>query len=124
MAMLTGFESRLGLTRGDVTVALFLSTAAFIGFLYTTFFEERETMQQRRTLHALVARHDSILGVRNQERLVSTQEVEVALASADSAPAWQPLTVEDAKIDRQQATLREASSPRGKPAPAGPVNIS
>jgi competence protein ComEA len=122
MGLLTGFESRLGLTRGDVTVALFLSIAAFAGFIYTTFFEERESFQQRQKLHTLVARHDSILAIRNHERIVTTSEVESAVAVSDSAPAWEPLTAADAAIDRKEKVAQAAS--RGKEAPSGPVNIN
>ena len=124
MGLLTGFESRLGLTRGDVTVALFLSIAAFLGFVYTTFFEERETVQQRRKLHALVARHDSILAVRNGERQVTVEEVETALAATDSAEPWKPLTIADAGRDEKENRARARSSSGGKEKPSGPVNIN
>ena len=124
MGLTTSFESKLGLTRGDVTVALFLSVAALLGFVYTTFFEERETLVERRKLHALVARHDSILGVRNAERAVRTRDVEAAVAPADTAATWEPLTAVDAAKDHQEKKAREAASPGAREKQSGPVNIN
>jgi competence ComEA-like helix-hairpin-helix protein len=124
MGLTTSFESRLGLTRGDVTVALFLSLAAFLGFIYTTFFEERETLLERRKLHALVERHDSILGVRNTERTVRTREVEAAVAVSDTATAWEPLTAADAAKDHREKAVREAASPGARERSSGPININ
>ncbi len=46
MKLLTTLESKLGLTRPDVTVALFTVLTAFVGFLYTHFFDNREEQRQ------------------------------------------------------------------------------
>lgn len=120
MAFVSKLESKLGLTRADITVALFVAATTLAGFVYATFFDDRSTVAAHRELLALVARHDSILASYREQRL---RELRRALAPADSVPSWRPLTSEDEAAEEQAA--RSARSGGGaKAPPSGPVDLN
>jgi competence ComEA-like helix-hairpin-helix protein len=85
MRFFLDLDSKLGITRSDVTVLLFLTAAALAGFLYTTFLDRRPPSVEGRELRALIHRHDSILYARQHQALA-----ELDSARADSIPAWNP----------------------------------
>lgn len=110
-------ESRLGLTRGDVTVALFLSLTAIGGFIYTTFLENPAEFRRRTELYSLIARSDSTVNARSgpHDRFVASTH------DSDSvARAWDPLNEDDLLAEgtdgsgRIELTLEEAA----------PININ
>lgn len=82
MKLLTKLESRLGLTRADVTVALFLSATALTGFAYTQFFDQGRRTAHYHDLLALQRHYDSVMNARQQAQ---TGSVGKALALLDSA---------------------------------------
>ncbi|MGE3800964.1 MAG: ComEA family DNA-binding protein [Candidatus Kapaibacterium sp.] len=89
MPFIQHLESRFGLTRGDVTVALFLAFAACGGAVYTELIEDNQTFRQRTELAALINRSDSVTAAR-----------EAYLAGAfasdsDSVARWDPLSEEE-----------------------------
>ncbi|MDB5032982.1 MAG: hypothetical protein JWQ98_223 [Chlorobi bacterium] len=85
MRFFLDLDSKLGITRSDVTVLLFLTVAALAGFIYTTFFDRRPPAVEAAELRALVHRHDSILDARQRQALAGLDSVRV-----DSIPAWSP----------------------------------
>jgi competence ComEA-like helix-hairpin-helix protein len=128
MSLLTKLESRIGLTRGDVTVTLFVALAALAGFIYLTFFDSRPPDVAHQEMLALTVRHDSIVAARKQARLNAIANVAAPADSShsnDSAAVWQPLTAEDAAAD-DAIEKAEKPAPRrgGKDAPARPVNLN
>jgi competence ComEA-like helix-hairpin-helix protein len=133
MKFLARFESKLGLTRGDVTVALFLAGTALGGFLYATVFDPHQPDKTRHEMLALAARHDSIADAR---RNAATAHLETQLATdvsdtstaGDSIPAWQPLDDKDAARDAAQESIdrsaKGGSSSSKKSAPSAPIDIN
>jgi competence ComEA-like helix-hairpin-helix protein len=127
MPILSKLESRLGLTRGDVTVTLFIALATLGGFIYLTFFDSRSPQVEHQEMTLLAMRHDSIVAARRAARL---QAVEKAVAPADSAsadsiPQWKPLTGEDAAADEAIASVEKPSGRGGgKEKLSGPLNLN
>jgi len=117
MALLQRIETRFGLTRGDVTLTLFLSFTALVGFVYMTFFESDERLRNRTELAELVAYSDSIDRTRRaaiEDRLAlhpdSVQRVEPLtpdeLLGDQEGPRGRDLTLEEvAPIDINTASL-------------------
>lgn len=111
-------ESRFGLTRGDITVALFLAGTAIAGFVYTQFFESRQEITRRIELLRLAGRLDSTLAARN----ASVVEGFAVASDSDSVVRpWEPLdeeeVLEGASSDSRRAgklTLQDVA----------PVNIN
>jgi competence ComEA-like helix-hairpin-helix protein len=136
MALLSKLESRLGLTRGDVTVALFVALATLGGFIYITFFDSRSPAIEHQELLALTMRHDSIVAERKRTRVEAVSRIEAASDSstdrdtlsatpADSIATWKPLTAADAAIDDAIVAGRKPPSRGGsKDAPSRPVNLN
>ena len=81
-------ETRFGLTRGDVTVALFLVAAAGAGAFYTEVIEDEEEFQHRTELALLLAHNDSVVASR-ERYLVG------GFASDSVAGPWDPLSEEE-----------------------------
>jgi competence protein ComEA len=122
MARVTKLESKLGLTRGDVTVTLVLAATALGGFLYTTFVEDRGAMPAHRELMLLMRRHDSVVAAYRAERMA---EVRRLLAVADTAAPWQPTTQADVTAEELvDAVERPAGTTPGKGAPTAPVDLN
>ncbi|MBS1910972.1 MAG: helix-hairpin-helix domain-containing protein [Bacteroidetes bacterium] len=119
MAINSKLESKLGLTRGDVTVALFLAAATLAGFIYTTFFDSRERMPAHREMLALLRRHDSLINAYRASRVAELKR----LIAPDSVAAWQPLGGDDAAAD-QIAERAEGAGRGGKEKPAGPIDVN
>jgi competence protein ComEA len=122
MQVLSRLESRFGLTRGDVTVTLFLVVTALAGFIYVTFLDTRRDRADR-DLTLLFAHRDSVLAAR------AAREQALAHSLTDSAGA-QPWTPVDADEERRDSVAdeRAASASRagsgGKSLPAAPLNIN
>jgi competence ComEA-like helix-hairpin-helix protein len=117
MLRLSDLETRFGLTRADVTVALFLAATALVGFIYVTFFDTRAEPAPRELAH-LLAYRDSALAARDRAR-------RAALARLDSAAPWEPADAEDHLSDslgRRAAEHRESGT--GKAPPPAPVDIN
>ena len=87
MSPLERLRSGLGLTRGDLTVALFLSATALAGLFTTHFFEEPEEFRRRVGMARMLAVADSI------SRRGSLQGLASLLDSA--SPEWDPLRREE-----------------------------
>lgn len=121
MGLLSRFESKLGLTRSDVTVTLFIAAVTLVGFVYTTFFDDRSGTPAHRELLALMARHDSVVAAYRQARMT---ELRALLAAPDSVPAWTPPGALDAAADELGDALDRASSGSGKKLPAEPVDLN
>lgn len=131
MQLFSKLESSLGLTRGDVTVALFLACTALAGFIYTTFFDLPGGSGQRRELLELRMRHDSIVEAHRNARLAELNRskapagTSAAPVAADSLPSWQPVSSQEG--EREEAAERAARPAGGsskKEAPSGPVNLN
>lgn len=120
MAFVSMLESKLGLTRADVTVALFVAATTLAGFVYATFFDDRSSVAAHRELLALVARHDSIVASYREQRM---RELRKALAPADSAPSWRPLTSED-EVAEEQAARSERPGSGPKAPPSRPIDLN
>lgn len=125
MATLMSLESRLGITRGDITIALFLSFTALAGFVYTTWFDDRPPARERRELTELVHRHDSIVAAQRDARLKELTR-QVASTKADTVAEWQPLRQADAERDNRAEKAERPSSGSGgkKVAPPEPIDIN
>lgn len=122
MNILSRFESRFGFTHADVTVALFVAGAALVGFVYTTFFENRSLPTVRRDLLLLERRHDSIVEARRREQ---RGQLDRTLAHPDSVEQWKPLTREDSLHDaRQEASTKSTGSGGGKKPPSAPIDLN
>jgi hypothetical protein len=87
MSPLERLKSGLGLTRGDLTVALFLSATALAGLFYTHFFEEPDEFQRRVGMGRMLAVADSI------SRKGSLLGLSLLVDSA--LPEWDPLKREE-----------------------------
>ncbi len=127
-------ESRFGLTRGDVTVALFLAGTALAGFVYTTFFDSRPPSAERRELMGLRLRHDSVVEAYRKARIAELdpaqglagrgQDVADAADSDNIAP-WLPSTAAEAEMEEAvERVLRPAAGAGGKTMPSSPININ
>ena len=133
MQLFSKLESSLGLTRGDVTVALFLICTALAGLIYTTFFDLPGGRGERRELLELRMRHDSILEAHRNARLAELDRAKppagTAAAShgdaADSLSSWEPVSShEGAREDAAERAARPAASGGKKEALSGPVNLN
>ncbi len=124
MPRIPDLEQRFGLTRGDVTVALFLAATALAGFIYVTFFDERDQLA-RRDLARLVAYRDSALAARREaaERRMLGIAGADSSGGGDSLAAWEPLDEEALRRDTLRGTARAASG-GGKTLPSAPVDIN
>lgn len=101
MSLLQRMETRLGLTRADVTLALFLSSTAIVGFLYATFFEPEGNQRGRMELARLMAYSDSI---ERAERM----RIEASLSEPpDSDRDLRPLDDDDLVRDRDGLRSRD-----------------
>lgn len=96
MSFIQRIESRFGLTRGDVTVALFLAGSALFGFIYTEFFEGNDDVQSRAELLALAGRYDSVREARSQAELGGLYPHD----SDSVVRPWDPLTEEEVLRER------------------------
>jgi competence protein ComEA len=122
MPFLTNLESRFGVTRGDITITLFLVTSTIVGFIYTTFFDERPVAIAQREMRQLVARHDSIESKKRETRLA---ELEQSVVKPDTVPSWQPLTGQDAVIEERVEKAKKPAGGSGKKElPAGPIDLN
>lgn len=83
MAPLELLQTRLGLTRGDITVALFLSLAALGGVVFVEFFEKPASRRERIEMARLLVAADSIAAAHDRAGLAPVLDL------ADSA--WNPL---------------------------------
>ena len=147
MPFLTDLESRFGVTRGDITITLFLVATTIAGFIYTTFFDTRPVAMAQREMRYLVARHDSIMATQRAARLAGLERAAVrtdsgassgvsSMAPSDSAaadstirtdslPPWQPLTGEDAARDERAEKAEKPGGGSGKKeSPARPVDLN
>lgn len=89
MSFLHRMESRFGLTRGDVTIALFLAGTALAGFLYTRFFDDRDIANRREAFVRLVERHDSVNAA---HRSALAGHLKAGADSDSVVREWTPLT--------------------------------
>jgi len=128
MSIRSTIESRLGLTRGDVTVTIFIALAVVAGFIYTTFFDSRSPDVAHTEMLQLTMRHDSIMDARKRARHA---EVEKAIALSDttapidSVAEWEPLTAKDEARDEVIAKAEKPAGGRGpKDLPSRPVNLN
>ena len=106
MSFLHRLELRLGLTRGDVTVVLFLAGAALIGFVYTEFFEGRDQIESRKAFLHLVERYDSAQSAHQQ---LLAGGLRIANDSDSVARPWQPLTEQEVLEERSGSSGSEVS---------------
>ena len=90
MPLIQRLETRFGLTRGDVTIALFLAAIALCGALYTEFIEDERTFRQRTDLARLIARSDSVTHERQQRESAS-----LSFGADSTAEEWEPLSEEE-----------------------------
>jgi competence ComEA-like helix-hairpin-helix protein len=119
LSILTRIQSKTSTTRGEITVALFLASAALAGFVYVTFFETRTTLGQQHDLLRLMRRYDSTVAARKQGQHAA---LDSSLAGTDSLPPLVPLADADAVAD-SLAESHPASSSK-KTAPTAPVDIN
>lgn len=125
MPLLSRLESRFGLTRGDVTITLFLASTALFGFIYTTFFDQRTPSAERPEMLQLRMRHDSIIAAQRSLRLATMSPEVTSPGSTDTVAAWSPLTAEDKAIDDAVDRASNPSAGGGrKVIPAGPVDLN
>lgn len=128
MSIRSLIESRLGLTRGDVTITIFIALAIVAGFIYINFFDARSPEVAHGEMLQLTMRHDSIVEARKRSRRA---EVEKAIAMSDTATPidslaqWEPLTQEDEARDEAIAKVEKPASGRGpKELPSRPLNLN
>jgi competence ComEA-like helix-hairpin-helix protein len=119
LSILTRLQSRTGTTRGEITVALFLSSIALVGFVYTSFFDSRTTLAQQHDLQRLIRRYDSTVAARKQGQHAA---LDSSMARTDSLAPWVPLGDSDSVAD-SIAESRPASSSKKTP-PASPIDIN
>ncbi len=132
MQLFSKLESSLGLTRGDVTVTLFLACTALAGLIYTTFFDLPGGSGERRELVELRMRHDSILETHRAARVAELNRASSPAGTsatdhgdADSLPSWAPLSAgEGEREDAAERAARPAGGSGKKDAPSGPVNLN
>jgi competence ComEA-like helix-hairpin-helix protein len=120
MSLRARLESALGLTRGDVTLALFIAATALFGFVYLTFFDDRLPDGERLELLRLQSRYDSIVAAREREPRAAFERD----ARRDTLPTLESVLAENATEARETAS-RERSKPRGGGgAPSSPVDLN
>lgn len=136
MKLLSQVESKLGLTRADSTVALFLAATALVGFVYTTYVSRPADVQQQRELFELVARHDSIIAEEHARRRAQLQRSIAAADSVSSGTAvtseplddtvrqWVPLDSSDLELDRIELAARETPVAQPPRELKKPLNIN
>ncbi|MBC8144116.1 MAG: ComEA family DNA-binding protein [bacterium] len=112
MSIITKLESAFGATRGDVTIALFIASAALFGFFYLTFIDDRVPEHERLELLRLQQRYDSVVSARERAPLA---RFERDLAK-DSLPTLQAVLSEPAST--------ESRSARSSDLPTSPVNLN
>ncbi|HVK37849.1 MAG TPA: helix-hairpin-helix domain-containing protein [Candidatus Kapabacteria bacterium] len=112
MSIRSKLETALGLTRGDVTIALFVAFTALFGFLYVTFFDDRFPERERLELLRLQSRHDSILAVREGGTTMRPRQT----IAADSLPSLQTVLAENAAAPEPKGST--ASTRASTPAPS------
>jgi competence ComEA-like helix-hairpin-helix protein len=111
MSLRSKLETALGLTRGDVTIALFVALTALTGFLYLTFFDDRLPDRDRLELLRLQRRYDSIVAERASAPLAALHRD----VTADTLPALATVLEENAAIPEPKPARRAGA---GAPAPA------
>lgn len=116
MSLRSKLETALGLTRGDVTIALFVAATALFGFVWLTFFDDRLPERERLELLRLQARYDSIVAQREVAPLAAFER-DVA---ADTLPALQTVLEENAAIPEPKPAVRRGS----KTQPAAPIDLN
>lgn len=114
MSLTTRLESAFGLTRGDVTVALFVAGAALFGFFYLTFFDDRLPEREKLELLRLQQRYDSLVSARQRAPLAQFER-DVAASS--------PPGIEAVLADRAPGAAAQARSSDDGP-PASPINLN
>ncbi len=87
MSPLERLTSGLGLTRGDLRVALFLAATALAGFVYLHFFENRADFRRRVGMARLLAVADSISAATEMAGLSGLYD--------GATPEWRPLSAEE-----------------------------
>jgi competence ComEA-like helix-hairpin-helix protein len=117
MSIRAKLESALGLTRGDITIALFVAATALFGFLYLTFFDDRMPDRERLELLQLQARYDSIVAAREREPLARFR----ADAARDSLPALETVLAENAALPEPRS---ESSRRSRESLPTTPVDLN
>lgn len=116
MSLRSKLETSLGLTRGDVTVTLFIALAAVFGFVYLTFFDDRLPDRERLELLRLQRRYDSIMDQRSSAPLAAFRR-DIA---ADSLPELAAVLAENADLPEPEPSRRvERSTPQ-----AGSVDLN
>lgn len=117
MSIRSKLETVLGLTRGDVTIALFVAGTALAGFVYLTMFDQRMPERERLEMLRLQRRYDSILAMRDARR---TSGVGGSVAR-DSLPTIETVLAENAAAAEPK---RAATSPRTATPAAGSVDLN
>ena len=112
MSLTSRIEAAFGLTRGDVTITLFVAAAALFGFFYLTFFDDRVPDRDRLELLRLQRRYDSIVAIRERAPLRAFEQ------DVQSPPA-----IEKVLEDRAAPASRSRAS-RSDELPASPLNLN
>lgn len=115
MSVRSKLESALGLTRGDVTIALFVAATALFGFLYLTFFDDRLPERERLELLRLQSRYDSIVSAR--EPLAQFHRD----GASDTLPSIETVLEENAAMPESKSG---SSTSAAKTAPSRPVDLN
>jgi competence ComEA-like helix-hairpin-helix protein len=119
MRLLSRLESRLGLTRADVTIALIVAATAIAG-LFITLLQGSSTTTRRGELLALSRYSDSLARI---ERDTPTAHLERQLAAKDSIPQFHPIDEREAALDDHAERVAAERSPSRKDSPS-PVDIN
>lgn len=114
MSIITRLESALSLTRGDVTIALFVACAALFGFFYLTLADDRMPERERLELLRLQKKYDSLLASRDRTALSRFYRD----ASSDSLPSVQSVLSESAAKEAPRTESRTSTRP------TSPVNLN
>ena len=118
MSLIQRLESRFGLTRGDVTVALFLVATAGGGAFYTEFVEDEEDFRSRTELARLIVHNDSV--VASREHYLAGG---FASDSDSVARPWDPLSEEE-MIEEGTSGSPEGRSKKLALEDVAPININ
>jgi competence protein ComEA len=123
MKIVERLESSLGLTRGDVTVALFLGGAAVFGLLWVTLVGEPEGRRERMELLRMQQLHDSLVASRDS---AAEAAIDSSLFDRDSVADLAPITAAEAAFDSALDVDETKRRPGagGKRPPSRPVNIN
>jgi competence ComEA-like helix-hairpin-helix protein len=119
MSVRSTLESALGLTRGDVTVALFVAATALFGFVYLTFFDDRLPERDRLELLRLQARYDSITAARERAPLAAFERDR----SADTLPSLDAVLAENAALPEERPATKEKPG-AAKASPGSPIDLN